>query len=163
MITPSLRSQGDPVFRNLTPLTAPMQIREETQTLWVDHVVKPLAEKTKEYPHPIMGFWLCASVALNPSMIQIMALTTHGVRHRRAYAPHYRALKWGKGAFNAGLIQKSQAALTYSYYKHFLKKPLVPVASRVAGRALPGIGWGLLAYDFYTLATKGKFMGFQVR
>lgn len=158
MIVPSLRSQGDPVYRNLTPLTAPMKLREETQDLWVDYAVRPLMDDNS-----FTGFALgiTASV-LNPSMVQIMALITHGSRHRRAYAPHYRALKWGKGALQMGLIRQSQAALTYSYYKYYLKKPLVPVASRVVGRALPVIGWGLLAYDFYTLATKGKFMGFKV-
>lgn len=169
MIVPSLRSQGDPVYRNLTPLTAPMKLREETQDLWADHIVLPMYHKalyddkaTNSERFVAMTSAVLTTV-LNPSMIQISALTTHGVRHRRAYASHYRALKFGPQALKMGLIGVSRAAQDYSFYKHYLKKPLVPLTARIGSRVIPVLGWALLAHDFYTLATKGKFMGFNVR
>jgi hypothetical protein len=143
-----------------------MQLREETQNIWADRISKPLWNMLKDPNLSDGQFYVAAFGALtttlfNPSMIQYMALFSHGQRHRAAYASHYQIATWGKWAHKAGL--NIRIAHEYTFHKHFLKKPLVPLTARIGARAVPILGAALLAHDFYTLATKGRFMGFKVR
>lgn len=141
----------DTVNRNLNPLTAPMKARESAQDFWAEHITYPLMEysfrddisKSEKFAATTAGLF---SIYFNPSLLSIVHMTSYRGRHLAKYAAHYRPTK-------ADIM----------FYRHYLKRPLVPLTARIASRAVPILGWALLIHDFYTLATKGKFMGFQVR
>ena len=127
-----------------------MKLREGSQDFWYDEIVSPLwkysgrddissAEKFVSTSAAI------ATAAFNPSVLTITHMTSARGRHLSKWAGHYMA-----------------TAAERSYYKHYLKKSLVPLSARVGSRFIPVVGWALLAHDVYSLVTKGKFMGFKI-
>ncbi len=142
---------GTPINRNLNPLTAPMKLRESSQDWWSEEISYPLWDYAQRDDISKSEKFVATTAALlttafNPSALTITHMTSARGRHMKKYAAHYMA-----------------SAADKAFYKHYLKRPLVPLTAKIASRAVPVLGWALLIYDFYTLATKGKFMGFQVR
>lgn len=151
MIVPYWWHISNPVTKNLNPLTAPMKLREQSQDMWADEISAPLwnhlhKDDISKSERFVATTAALLTTAFNPSVLQITFLTSARGTHMKKYAAHYMASAGDK-----------------LFYKHYLKKPLVPLTARIGSRVLPVLGWALLIHDFYTLATKGKFMGFKVR
>lgn len=130
--------------------TNPLSARERFQDIWADEIVYPLwdyAGRDDISPAERLVSTSAAllTTGLNPSLLSATFMTSARGRHLKKWAGHYMS-----------------SAADRAYYKHYLKKSIVPLGARVGSRAVPVLGWAMLAHDFYSLATKGKFMGFTI-